>query len=284
MKRLLSIIYFVTAVCTWANASDMDDRFSRNTFTFGQFSLPYRQADICMNEIVKPILVLYLHGGSSRGSDNEAQLNEAAVSVVYNYLSSRNISATMIVPQCPADGGWTSQNRKVVNELMKKYASDGIHDADRVYIMGGSMGGTGTWCQLGSFPNFYAAAMPVAGNPTGQDAVNVATTPVRTVMGTEDNLMSIPAVEQFQTEVLAAGGTLLLDIEPGWSHPATCEQSYTDERLDWLFANVKGIPAGIGKIIKESDDTSAIYYDLSGRRVISPTKGIYIQNGKKYVR
>ena len=45
------------------------------------------------------------------------------------------------------------------------------------------------------------------------------------------------AVETFQTEVVAAGGTLILNIEEGWTHQNTCEQSYTDTRLDWLFAH-----------------------------------------------
>lgn len=39
---------------------------------------------------------------------------------------------------------------------------------------------------------------------------------------------------------------------------------------------------GIGSIAGEPNTTS-ILYDLSGRRVSSPRKGIYIQNGKKYL-
>lgn len=257
------------------------EAFSYESFTLGQTTLSYREADICHDSPEIPILVLYLHGGSARGNDNEAQLREAAVSVIYQYLYSRQIPATFIVPQCPSGGGWTGQLRKVVNELMKRKSNDGAHDANRVYVMGGSMGGTGTWAQLSHFPDFYAAAMPVAGNPTGLDAAAVATTPVLTVMGTADNMMSIPTVEQFQTEVLAAGGTLILETEEGWSHPTTCEQSYTDQRLDWLFSNVRGdedcvsSPSGI--------EGSLIVYDLSGRRVNRTGKGIYIIGGRKVV-
>ncbi len=266
--------------------SDMqadDSRFSKDTFSFGQFSLPYRQADICLEQSAAPIVVLYLHGGTSRGSDNESQLKEAAVSVIYDYLEARNIPATFIVPQCPAGGGWTSQLRKVVNELVKQNAEDGIHDANRIYVMGGSMGGTGTWAQLSYFPDFYAAAMPVAGNPTGLDAANVATTPVRTVMGTNDNIMSITPVEEFQESVLAAGGTVILETEEGWTHQNTCEQSYTDERLDWLFGHVKGVVDGVDSIVQDKDTSDAVY-DLCGRRIAKPAHGVYIQGGKKYIR
>ena len=265
--------------------SDMDAneaRFSRETFSLGSNKLSYREANICHDGTEKPILVLYLHGGSARGDDNEAQLREAAVSVIYQYLYSRQIPATFIAPQCPSGGGWTGQLRKVVNELMKRKANDGMHDANRVYVMGGSMGGTGTWAQLSHFPDFYAAAMPVAGNPTGLDAAAVATTPVLTVMGTADNMMSIPAVEQFQTEVFAVGGTLILEIEEGWSHPTTCEQSYTDQRLDWLFSWRRRSSTGINATTSITPSSVPIY-DLNGRKVSTQTKGIYLINGRKAI-
>lgn len=260
-----------------------ETRFSRESFTLGQVTLPYRKVEICHSDAEKPALVLYLHGGSSRGSDNEAQLKENAVSVIYQYLFDRDIAATFIVPQCPSGGAWTSQNRKVVNELLKSYVNEGTVDADRIYVLGGSMGGTGTWCQLSYFPDFYAAAMPVAGNPTGMNAANVATTPVLTVMGTADAMMSIPDVETFMADVIAAGGMVQLDTVEGWSHPTTCEQSFTNERLDWLFSHVRGAETGIretGSVTKPS----SIIYDLSGRPLSHPVSGIYIKDGKKYIQ
>ena len=270
-------------------AQEVSARFSRESFTLGSITLPYRCAVLTPNNQTTnlpndplPALVLYLHGGSSRGSDNEAQLKEKAVSVIYQYLLDHDIAATFIVPQCPTDGGWTSQNRKVVNELLKSYVSEGTVDADRIYVMGGSMGGTGTWCQLSYFPDFYAAAMPVAGNPTGMNAANVASTPVLTVMGTADNLMSIPAVETFMADVITAGGLVLLDTEEGWSHPTTCEQSYTDERLDWLFAHSRSPDTGI-RNVSSAPNTPSVVYDLSGRPVNHPASGFYIKAGKKFI-
>jgi len=239
MKRILLLglaALFMGTMKGAANAAEA--QFSRESFTLGSTTLPYRKANICPGG-TSPTLVLYLHGGSSRGSDNEAQLKENAVSVISQYLLSHGIPATFLVPQCPSGGGWTGQLRKVVYELLKSYIQKGLANPDRIYILGGSMGGTGTWAQLSYFPDFYAAAMPVAGNPTGMNAANVATTPVLTVMGTDDSMMSIDNVESFMSEVINAGGSVQLDIEQGWSHPTTCEQSYTDTRLDWLFSQHK---------------------------------------------
>ena len=102
-------------------------------------------------------------------------------------------------------------------------------------------------------------------------------------MGTADNIMSITPVEDFQASVIAAGGTVILDTEEGWTHQNTCEQSYTDERLDWLFAHVKGEVDGIGSVV-DKKDASGIVYDLCGRRIAMPAHGVYIQGGKKYIR
>jgi hypothetical protein len=95
-------------------------------------------------------------------------------------------------------------------------------------------------------------------------------------------MMSIPTVEQFQTEVLAVGGTLILETEEGWSHPTTCEQSYTDQRLDWLFSWRRGSSTGINATTSITP-LSASIYDLYGRKVSASTKGIYLIDGRKVI-
>ena len=295
MKRILSIITLALIAAATLTLGEVIPQakaeennasyFTKESFTLGSITLPYRKAEINADRSEMPALVMYLHGGTSRGSDNEAQLLEVAVDSIYNYLSEHDIRATFIVPQCPANGGWTSQNRKVVHDLLANLIDGGQADADRVYVMGGSMGGTGTWCQLSYFPNFYAAAMPVAGSPKDLVAANVAATPVYTVMGTADNIMSIPDVEAFKTEVETAGGLVTLDIEDGWTHANTCEWSYTAERLAWLFAQRKSEETGITSHPANSTANHSGMFTLSGIRLSEPpAKGFCIENGKKIIR
>lgn len=205
--------------------------FSKESGTFAGKTLNYRKAEIGNAE--KPALCLYLHGGSSRGNDNEAQLKEKAVRTISAYLQDRGIASILLVPQCDSGGSWGGMMREPLKKLLEAYSGE----CGKIYCFGGSMGGTGTWALVSYCPGFFTSAMPVAGNPSGCDAASVATTRICTVMGTADNLMSIDNVTAFLEEVDAAGGVFRFEAEDGWSHATTCEESYTEERLDWIFGN-----------------------------------------------
>ena len=112
-------------------------------------------------------------------------------------------------------------------------------DPDRIYLMGGSMGGTGVWKMASAYPYLFAAVMPVAGNPDTVDAALLANTPVCTVMGTGDNLMDIAPVTSFMERLKELNGETILDVENGWSHIKTCTESYTDKRLNWIFNHIR---------------------------------------------
>ncbi len=49
-----------------------------------------------------------------------------------------------------------------------------------------------------------------------------------------------------------------------------------------IFVRYKSATSGVDEI-QEATDADAVYYDLTGRRVLNPSKGIYISNGKKKV-
>lgn len=208
--------------------------FSAESGSFAANTILYRKALINVHPNEKPALCLYLHGGSARGNDNEAQLLEPGVDSIAKYLQSKNISAIFVVPQCPADKNWGGTMKRPLKLFLESYWAD--IDTTKVYCLGGSMGGTGVWGLVSYAPNFFAAAMPVAGNPTGCDPAAVATTPIYTVMGTADNIMNMGNVDSFIAEVQQAGGQYLFDKVPGWTHQETCERSYTSQRLNWIFS------------------------------------------------
>lgn len=211
--------------------------FDGYTRTFAGQQLPYRIARIGDVQGGTSRLVIYLHGGTSRGSDNEAQLAEPAVDSIARHLARQPLPSVFLVPQCPSGGNWDAPRmRTALKMLLQSYVDSGYVDQSRIYILGGSMGGTGTWSLLSAYPHLFAAGMPCAGNPSRAAADSIALTPVYTVMGTADNIMSIPAVEAFLAQLDSLGATYRYDVEQGWTHQQTCIESYTTSRLVWLFS------------------------------------------------
>ena len=211
--------------------------FDSYTRTFAGQQLPFRIARIGDVQAGTSRLVIYLHGGISRGSDNEVQLAEPAVDSIARHLARQPLPSVFLVPQCPSGGSWDAPRmRTALKMLLQSYVDSGYVDQSRIYILGGSMGGTGTWSLLSAYPRLFAAGMPCAGNPSRAVADSIALTPVYTVMGTADNIMSIPAVEAFLAQLDSLGATYRYDVEQGWIHQQTCIESYTTPRLAWLFS------------------------------------------------
>lgn len=206
---------------------------------FGEYvsgALPYRMKKIAADDAAKPILVMYLHGGSSKGNDNETQMKEAAVNVISKYLVDNYISSIFIVPQCPSSGSWGAKMNEPLAKLIGEYEAV----CDGIYVLGGSMGGTGTWSLANAYPEKFSGIMPVAGKQGTADAANFRSMRVCTVMSESDEVMktAYEDVKAFCESINAAGGDARYTIVPAseqWFHQTTCEQSYTDERLRWLF-------------------------------------------------
>ena len=235
---LIALMAMTLAACSKDNPTEESDpqlTFSFEQGTYTQVALPYRKAVIAPSGNEKPALVIYLHGGSSKGNDNTLQMSEAGVTTIGNYLLKHRISSLMIVPQCPIDKSWGGSMNKVLKALIDELAGVTI-DPRRIYLLGGSMGGTGTWSMLSDYPGFFAAAMPVAGNPSGCNATNVASTPLFSVVGSADTIIDPGITSAFIGQVDLLGGITKLDVEDGWTHQTTCTEAYTDTRLAWLFA------------------------------------------------
>ena len=237
--------------------------------------LPYRKAISNGDGNGKYAFVIYLHGGSSKGNDNNKQLEEKGIDSIANYILRHNEKAVFVVPQCPADKSWGGQMLNVLKGLVDEQTQDSGMDRNRIYIFGGSMGGTGTWSMLSNYPGLFSAAMPVAGNPGQCIADNVAKTPVFTVMGTADRIMTMQTTADFIDKLNALGDETMFETEEGWSHEMTCIQIYTDRRIEWVMDHVKGAD-GVESIISDKTICRTDYYSLDGCRAERPVNGIFV--------
>lgn len=286
MKSKTILFFALLNLFSWGEAFAREITFSKETFSSGNITLSYRKADI-PGVGDKASLVIYLHGGSSKGDDNEAQMQEPGIEAISTWLSENDRKAIMLVPQCPEDKSWLGTMQDAIVSLLHTYIEHGVADAAKVYILGGSMGGTGTWNMLSNHPELFAAAMPVAGNPTGLNVEAVSRTPVFTVMGTADKIMKISDVETFLKDMDGYGAEYKLNIEDGWTHEDVCKNSYTAERLSWVFNHAKKSTTDIVDTYIESEPVKEIWYSVSGNKLtgVPKQRGVYIKtsvfaNGK----
>lgn len=118
-------------------------------------------------------IVVALHGGGERGSDNAIQLTreELAQPWVRDSVQAKHPHFVMI-PQCPSNHAWSPSNiwdgdRSLANigivAILDSLKREFSLDTTRFYVAGLSMGGFGTFELLKWVPNLFAAAVPTAG-------------------------------------------------------------------------------------------------------------------------
>ena len=111
-------------------------------------------------------VMLYLHGGGSRGDDNREQASAFASAI--DGMKDK-IDFIVVLPQCRDATFWAS--REMSNQALAALdaaVAEFNGDPDRLYLAGFSLGGYGTW-QIGAAnTGKFAALVPVAGGVVGQ--------------------------------------------------------------------------------------------------------------------
>lgn len=204
-------------------------------------------------------LVLFLHGAGERGTDNAAQLKNAIKKVMYAGSDSLFMDAVVIAPQCPWDAQWVntpweegnymlaeiseSENMKRAVSLVEYYAGLRYIDADRIYVVGLSMGGVGAWDALARHADLFAAGVPICGGgPT--DAVDtLQEVPIYTFHGTADGTVPYAGTSEMVDLIRASGGENIRFISfAGEGHgiwdKAICYggDGENESLEDWLFS------------------------------------------------
>ena len=132
-------------------------------------SMDYRLFEPKVEEGKKYPLVLLLHGSGERGSDNDMQLlgNEGGTTWANPELQAKNPSY-VLAPQAKAAEElsmyWTEEpNYTLMMDILKETIEKYDIDENRIYVVGMSNGGIGTWNVIEKNPELFAAAVPICG-------------------------------------------------------------------------------------------------------------------------
>ena len=93
----VTIIFLLLAVASslgFAQTQPSDTlAFQSLSHNFADTSLGYRKAKVlCTDTTTSKALIIYLHGGSSCGTDNATQMNEPGIDSIANYLVNHGVS------------------------------------------------------------------------------------------------------------------------------------------------------------------------------------------------
>ena len=198
-------------------------------------------------------LVLFLHGASGSGVDNEKQLEQANMfgSLVWALPENQGrFPAFIVAPQSninwpaariepgkrpvliPGLGLGSQLALAVVEQLISEFPIDPA----RIYVTGHSMGGAGTFNLIAYRPGFFAAAVPVCGLPDFSMAAAMAQTPIWNFHGDKDDIEPVATSRRIIEEIRKTGGKPRYTEYPGVEHNSFL-WAYTEPGLlQWMFA------------------------------------------------
>jgi predicted peptidase len=249
--------------------------FIKRTFTdaLGRSINYYFYVPKNYNSHQKYPLVLLLHGHGERSSTSYSEAkNEQQIvgqtfiqvwgpdyTAPFNPQVQQHWPCFIVVPQLINKQQWVNQPsrkgsytqtaqpslqlllaKELIDALQREYT--GI-DANRLYITGLSLGGYGTWDAIERWPNYFAAAVPIAGAGDPSKAAQLVNLPIWAFHGSDDKSVPVSGSRDMIKAIKAAGGHPNYTEFPHATHSvwwrvysATGASQHVNGFYNWLFA------------------------------------------------
>jgi predicted esterase len=200
-------------------------------------------------------LIIFLHGASARGNDNERQLGgpgQWGTATWTREEIQQAHPAFVLAPQANRPGSrWVNQWRanpmrnpadkeplELLVELLDELGQEFSIDPDRLYMTGLSMGGFGTWIAISRYPDKFAAAIPICGGGD-PSALALTTTKVWAFHGSADRAVPPRRSREMIEALRRVGAEPRYTEYPKVAHNAWVYAYQEPELAEWLFAQRK---------------------------------------------
>lgn len=204
-------------------------------------------------------VVLFLHGAGERGSDNEAQLTHGS-GLFLNPAVAEKYPSYVVFPQCPNGTTWAydkapswstspynlpldapeSSMMKLLVEFLGDFlATHPDADASRVYVMGLSMGGIGTFDITSRHPGLFAAAVPMCGCVNPGKMASAKSVKFSIYHGDKDGVVPVEGSREAYKALKAAGAKVRYTEFVGCNHGCWDPALNDPGLLPWLFKQHK---------------------------------------------
>ena len=198
-------------------------------------------------------LIVFLHGAGMRGTDNIGPMS-LAWSFITPEAQAKNpcfVFAPQVreghpwVTQIFNKGSYDSDKIKPTDEMtealamVEKLVKDRPIDHQRIYVVGQSMGGYGTWDALIRRPDLWAAGVPICGAGDPAKAASIKSIPVWAWHGENDTMVPVSGSREMIEALKKAGADPKYTEVPHGGH-GVWNQAFDDPKLhEWIFAQRK---------------------------------------------
>lgn len=252
----MGLLFILSSIYSYAQHQDL---FSKEHYIAGDDTLNFRMLlPKDFDESKQYPLVLFLHGGGERGSDNKKQLTHGSKLFVKNRDSFPSI---VIFPQCPQSDYWANAtvdrstkpislkfpldipptiSMTLVMKLTDEMSKKDYVKKNQIYVGGLSMGGMGTFELLYRKPDMFAAAFAIsgAGNPESTE-VYAKKVPMWIFHGANDDVVNPQASVDMVSGILKNGGKPNFSLYAKDNHNSWDSAFAEPELIPWLFSNSK---------------------------------------------
>jgi predicted peptidase len=189
-------------------------------------------------------LVLWLHGGAGRGSDNVKQLTHQNELGAHFWISpdvQAKFPVFVLATQCPSDQQWSdpefnqpSKALLLTVAILAKVQKDFSIDPDRIYVVGQSMGGSGVWSLLQNYPEKWAGAVIMSAYDTFTNANAIARIPLWLFQGDQDSSVPVDMVRGMVKQLKKANANLRYTEYHKMEHEVWTKAYAEPDFLSWL--------------------------------------------------
>lgn len=176
-------------------------------------------------------MIVFLHGAGETGDDVEkVKLLGPPRMIDDGY----KFPFIVVSPQSPQHGWRSDFIRKLVLDLQKKYRVD----VDRTYLTGLSMGGFGTWHTAQTFPELFAAIVPICGGGDPHNVRSLENMPIWCFHGAKDDVVSI-SYSQAMVDSLKQHNhpNIKFTIYPEAGHDSWTETYNNEAVYSWMLSH-----------------------------------------------
>jgi predicted peptidase len=190
--------------------------------------------------------ILFLHGMGERGDDLEIVKKHGIPKIVEE---KDDFPFIAISPQCPTTSLWTTMTDELhalLVDAVQRYNVDEV----RIYLTGLSMGGYGAWHLAATYPELFAAVVPICGgmihDSEFQEKIKVLKDmPIWIFHGAKDEAVPIKNSKEVYNALKKIKGNVKFTVYPDLGHDSWTKTYDNPDLYKWLLKQKRQPKKGI---------------------------------------